>query len=45
MNPAARKEAVLLARQWLAKKPVYFDTETTGISPHDVIVEISVVDL
>jgi DNA polymerase-3 subunit epsilon len=44
MTPAARKEAIQTARHWLSRKPVYFDTETTGISPHDVIVEISVVD-
>ncbi|HQF69216.1 MAG TPA: hypothetical protein PL171_06005, partial [Anaerolineaceae bacterium] len=32
------------ARQILALKPVYLDTETTGIGSVDEIVEISVID-
>ena len=44
MNLSARKEAIEQARQWLGKKPVYIDTETTGTSPNDSIVEIAVLD-
>jgi DNA polymerase-3 subunit epsilon len=44
MNLGARKEAVQIARQWVARKPVYIDTETTGTGPNDVIVEIAVID-
>ena len=44
MNASARKEAILLARQWISRKPVYIDTETTGTGPNDNIIEISVVD-
>jgi DNA polymerase-3 subunit epsilon len=44
MNSGARKEAMRLAQQWIAKKPVYIDTETTGTGTNDCIVEISVID-
>ena len=44
MNSGARKEAIQLARQWISKKPVYIDTETTGTGPNDGIIEISVID-
>ena len=44
MNMGAQKEAILSARKWLAQKPVYIDTETTGVGPNDGIVEISVID-
>ena len=44
MSPSGRKEAVQIARQWISKKPVYLDTETTGTGPNDSIVEISVID-
>lgn len=44
MNSGARKEAVKLAQQWIAKKPVYIDTETTGTGSNDGIVEISVIN-
>ena len=44
MNILARKEAVLQAQQKLLRKPVYLDTETTGLGPSAEIVEIAVVD-
>lgn len=44
MNQSARKEAIQLAQQWLLKKPVYIDTETTGTGPNDGIVEIAIID-
>lgn len=40
----ARREAVLVARQKLAKEPLYLDTETTGLGPLDEVVEITVLD-
>jgi DNA polymerase-3 subunit epsilon len=44
MNSVARVEAIKIAREWIARKPVYFDTETTGIGSHDGIIEIAVLD-
>lgn len=44
MNMNARKEAVQTAQQWLSRKPVFIDTETTGIGPNDNIIEITVID-
>jgi DNA polymerase III epsilon subunit-like protein len=44
MNLSARKEAIQTAKNWIARKPVYLDTETTGIGSTDSIVEISVID-
>ena len=44
MNSSARSEAIQLARQWLSRKPVYIDTETTGTGPNDSIIEISIID-
>ena len=44
MNASARSEAIQLAKQWLSRKPVYLDTETTGTGPNDVVIEISVID-
>jgi DNA polymerase-3 subunit epsilon len=40
----ARRQAVLQAQQLVARKPVYLDTETTGMGPLDEIVEICVLD-
>lgn len=39
-----RNQAIHLARKILEKKPVYLDTETTGLSQQDEIVEIAVLD-
>ena len=44
MNIIAQKEAILQAQRWLQRKPVYLDTETTGLGPNAEIVEIAVVD-
>ena len=44
MNMGARKEAIQLAQDWLSKKPVYLDTETTGTGSNDSIVEIAVIE-
>ncbi len=38
----ARREASLIAKQKLAQKPLYVDTETTGLGRLDEIVEISI---
>jgi len=35
-----RQQAIQLARQYALAEPVFLDTETTGISPSDQIVEI-----
>ncbi len=44
MNSKARNEAIQQAGEYLAHKPVYLDTETTGIGPNSEILEISIVD-
>jgi len=44
MNSRAKNEAIQKAAEILAQKPVFLDTETTGIGPTDEILEISIVD-
>ncbi|MBC8505848.1 MAG: 3'-5' exonuclease [Anaerolineales bacterium] len=44
MNSRTRNEAIQQAQEYLAKKPVYLDTETTGLDPMAEILEISIVD-
>jgi DNA polymerase III epsilon subunit-like protein len=44
MSFGARSDAIRKAQQWLAQKPVYLDTETTGVKNTDSIVEISIID-
>jgi DNA polymerase-3 subunit epsilon len=44
VSPTFRQRAIDAARQVLAAKPVYLDTETTGLNASDEIVEISIVD-
>lgn len=39
-----RYNAVHLARTWLAKKPLFLDTETTGLDDRAEICDISVID-
>lgn len=39
-----RNRAILTAREWIERKPLYLDTETTGLGPDDQIVDIAVVD-
>lgn len=40
----ARRTAILRAQELLRSKPLYLDTETTGLNPLDEIVEICIVD-
>ncbi|RLD10541.1 MAG: 3'-5' exonuclease [Chloroflexota bacterium] len=44
MNTSDRLEAIRLAQTHVAQRPVYLDTETTGVGKSDVIVEIAVID-
>jgi DNA polymerase III subunit epsilon len=43
-NSNTHLQAVQKARQAILEKPVYLDTETTGLNRDDEIVEISIVD-
>jgi DNA polymerase-3 subunit epsilon len=45
MFPTANPKVIQRARQILAYAPIFMDTETTGISPEDVVIEIGVADL
>jgi DNA polymerase III subunit epsilon len=44
MYKSAQAEAVAQARQIIARRPLYLDTETTGLGPHAEIIEISIID-
>lgn len=44
MTSRAKSEAIQQAGEYLAQKPVYLDTETTGLDPTAEILEISIVD-
>jgi len=44
ISSTARKNAISRAQQALANRPIYLDTETTGLDDKDEIVEISIVD-
>ena len=44
MNASARLEAISLAQKSISQRPVYLDTETTGIGKNDVLIEISIID-
>jgi DNA polymerase-3 subunit epsilon len=44
MSTLARREAIQIAQEYLGKNPLYLDTETTGIGPHDNILEIAIID-
>lgn len=39
-----RRQAIQKAAAWLEEKPVYLDTETTGLTNKDEIIEIAVID-
>ena len=41
---AATQRAVQFARNILQQKPVYLDTETTGLSSIDEVIELTIVD-
>lgn len=45
MYPVANPKVIERTRQILARNPVFIDTETTGFSSEDVVIEIGVVDL
>ena len=45
MFPVANPKVIRRARQMLALDPLFIDTETTGFSPDDVVIEIGVVNL
>ena len=40
----ARKQAIQKAINWIEEKPLFLDTETTGLSNTDEIVEIAIID-
>jgi DNA polymerase-3 subunit epsilon len=44
LDPLARREAILLARNVLRARPLYLDTETTGLDAAAEVIEISLVD-
>jgi len=44
MSFSVLNEAAQKAKGYVQQKPIYLDTETTGISPTDNIVEISILD-
>jgi len=39
-----RQSAIQLAKEYYGLKPVFLDTETTGLGPKDEIIDISIVD-
>jgi DNA polymerase-3 subunit epsilon len=41
---SARSEAIRIAQEKIAQRPLYLDTETTGSSPTDEIVQIGIID-
>lgn len=43
-SSSSRQRAIHKAQQALAQKPVYLDTETTGLDRTDEIIEISIID-
>ena len=45
MFPIANPKVVQRAKQILAQGPIFIDTETTGFTAKDVVIEIGVVDL
>ncbi len=44
MNLSARREAIERAQEFLTRKPIYLDTETTGTGPNDNILEIAIIN-
>ena len=39
-----RRSLPAIARDWLKQRPLYLDTETTGLGPTDEVVEIAVIE-
>lgn len=44
LTPATKESAVRMAQTKIAEKPLYIDTETTGLNRTDEVIEISIVD-
>jgi DNA polymerase-3 subunit epsilon len=44
MTLSARQDALQRAREWAASQPVFLDTETTGLTANDTVIEIAIVD-
>jgi len=44
MNQQHRQQAIQQAKRELASRPVYLDTETTGMGKSDTVIEIAVID-
>ena len=45
MFPIAHPRVIQRAKKILKADPIFIDTETTGFSPNDVVIEVGVVDL
>jgi DNA polymerase III subunit epsilon len=43
-NRSPRNDTILIARQVLTRNPIFLDTETTGVTRSDEIIEISIID-
>lgn len=43
-RPADRQAATQSARQLLARRPIFLDTETTGLDPLDEVIELALLD-
>jgi len=41
---SARTDAIRTAQNWLAHKPIFIDTETTGLNDQDEICDLAVID-
>jgi DNA polymerase III epsilon subunit-like protein len=41
---SGRSSAIRQAQEWISRRPVYLDTETTGLDQDSEIVEISIID-
>jgi DNA polymerase-3 subunit epsilon len=44
MIASRRKNAIFEARELLEQRPLYLDTETTGLGAKDVVMEIGIID-
>lgn len=45
MYPTAHPKVIERAKKIIAYDPIFIDTETTGFSPDDVVIEVGIVDL
>ena len=44
MTLSARQDAILRAREWVNRDPIFLDTETTGLTNNDTVIELAIVD-